>query len=267
MGILPQTYLKDLLPEYITTDCLIQLQYCQEFSHAEVKFDYSVIPTEDSNALRLLYFPALCETERKNSIKTPDNYDYSIGWYVKCCGEFDYLPPRFLHVLLLRLAHSFALPAACDQPSTQLIHSEGDVIATVQLYNRRCTMWKNGIHWLMTEGVECFIKNVNNSKGIVVITKSEEARKSVCADMLFKIIGEIHQAKEEFCGTVTLQEYIMNSNDPAAFIKEDKLFHASDIAKALKEGSPSVVSADRQGCTQLNSATISHLKKYIHWGK
>ena len=267
MGILPQTYLNSILPEFVTTECLVQLQYCQEFSHAEVKFDYSIIPTEDSNALRLLYFPALCETERKNSIKTPDNYDYSIGWYVKCCGEFDYLPPRFLHVLLLRLAHSFALPAACDQPSSPSVDPEGDVIATVQLYNRRCTMWKNGIHWLMMKGVECFVENVSNSKGIVVITKSEEARKTVCTDMLFNIIGEIRQAKEEFCGTVTLQEYTMNSDDPAAFINEDKLFHASDIAKALKEGSPSIVSADRQGRTQINAAMIAHLKKYIHWGK
>jgi hypothetical protein len=56
-------------------------------------------------------------------------------------------------------------------------------------------MWKNRIHWLMTKGVECFVENVNNSKGIIIITKSEEARKQVCTDMLFKIIGEIHQAK------------------------------------------------------------------------
>ena len=101
MGILPQMYLKSILPEYITTECLIQLEYCQEFSHAEVKFDYSVISTGDSSAPKLLYFPSLCEMERKMSIQTPDNYNYSIGWYVKCCGKFDYLPPRFLHILLL----------------------------------------------------------------------------------------------------------------------------------------------------------------------
>ena len=44
MGILPHTYLKKILPEYISTDCLVQLQYCQEFSHAEVKFDHSIVP-------------------------------------------------------------------------------------------------------------------------------------------------------------------------------------------------------------------------------
>ena len=29
MGVLPQSYLNDILPKYITLDCLIQLQYCQ----------------------------------------------------------------------------------------------------------------------------------------------------------------------------------------------------------------------------------------------
>ena len=260
MGILQQTYLNSLLPEYITTECLVELQYCQEFSHAEVKFDYSVITTEDSNTT-LLYFPALCETDRKKSIQTPVNYNYSIGWYVKCIGEFDYLPPRFLHVLLLRLAHSFALPAACDHAS------QDATTATLHLYNRRCTMWKNGIHWLMTKGVECFVENINNSKGIIIIAKSEKVRKLVCTDMLFEIIREVHQAKEEFCDTVTLQEYYIDSDDPASFVDEEKLFHAKDIAKELKDGNPVIVSPDSQGRTQLSAERVSHLKEYIHWGE
>ena len=261
MGILPQTYLSSILPEYITTECLIQLQYCQEFNHAEVKFDFSIISTEDSNAPTLLYFPALCETERKKCIKTPEDYIYSISWYLKCGEMFDYFPPRFLHVLLLRLAHSFALPTAYD-PS-----SMNGYDTTLRLYNRRCTMWKNGIHWLMEEGVECYIENVNNSKGVVVIVKSEEAHKSTCTEMLFNIIREVHQAKEEFCETVTLQEYLMDSDDPTTFTDEDKLFSACDIARVLQEGKPYIVSAGGQGHTQLKATKISHLFKYVHWGK
>ena len=231
MGILPQTYLTSILPEYITTECLIQLQYCHEFYHAEVKLDYSVITTEDFCAPRLLYFPALCGIQRRKTIRAPKFYDYSIGWYVKCCGKFDYLPPRFLHVLLLRLAHTFALPAAHEQPSNP--SAKGNEATTLQLYNRRCTMWKNGIHWLMEEGVECYVEMVNNSKGVVIVAKSESVHISTCTEMLFKIIQEIHQAKEEFCGTVTLQEYLVDSDNPAAFTNEDILFATCDIARVL----------------------------------
>ena len=91
-------------------------------------------------------------------------------------------------------------------------------------------MWKNGIHWLMKEGVECYVEMVNSSKGVIIVTKSEEAHKSTCTEMLFNIIKEIHQAKEEFCGTVTLQEYLIDSNDPTAFSEEDNLFSMCDIA-------------------------------------
>ena len=99
------------------------------------------------------------------------------------------------------------------------------------------------------------------------MTRSEEPRKSVCTDMLFKIIREIHQAKEEFCETVTLQEYMMDSDDPASFINEDRLFHASSIAKILNEGKPYIISADERGSNQLSAARVSHLKEYTHWGK
>ena len=268
MGILPQTYLTSILPEYMTTECLIQLQYCQEFSHAEVKLDYSVITTADFCAPRLLYFPALCGIERRKNIRTPKFYNYSIGWYVKCCGKFDYLPPRFLHVLLLRLAHSFALPAAHEQPSNSSAKGiEENDATTLQLYNRRCTMWKNGIHWLMEEGVECFVEMVNNSKGVVIVAKSEEAQKFLCTDMLFKIIRETRQAKEEFCETVTLQEYFMDSADPASFVNENMLFYSSNIAKVLNDGNLYIISADKQGSNQLSAATVSHLREYIHWGE
>ena len=265
MGILPQTYLASILPEYVTTECLVQLQYCQEFSHAEVKLDYSVITTKDFCAPQLLYFPALCGTERRKSIITPEFYDYSIGWYIRCCGKFDYLPPRFLHVFLLRLAHTFALPAAHEQPSSPA--AEGNDASTLQLYNRRCTMWKNGIHWLMEEGVECYVEMVNNSKGVVIVAKSESVHISTCTEMLFKIIQEIHQAKEEFCGTVTLQEYLMDSDNPAAFTNEDILFATCDIARVLQKGNPYVVSTSGRGHAQLKAARISYLIKYVHWGK
>jgi GTPase SAR1 family protein len=280
MGILPQTYLSSILPEYITIECLIELQYCQEFSHAEIKSDetYSVTPSKDPDAETLLlnYFPSLCETERRESLnRIPEGYK-CIGWYLKCGRTFDYLPPRFLHVLLLRLAHAFALPAACDHSSM-----EDDVLATVRLYNRRCTMWKNGIHWLMEEGgVECFVEMINKSKGIIVITKSEAAQITTCTEMLFEIIRKIHQAKEEFCETISLQEYYLHVDD---FIDENKLdsddpitstgdslFLSSDIARVLKDSelkdSTPKFMISAKGDASLKATEVSYLQNYIHWG-
>ena len=262
MGILPHTYLKKILPEYISTDCLVQLQYCQEFSHAEVKFDHSIVPTEDPSASRLLYFPALCTAERKKSIITPDDYTYSIGWFAECQSKFDYFPSRYLHVLLLRLAFSFAHPVApC------VAEGESEHVVDVMKRNCRCTMWKNGIHWHMEEGVECIVELVNNSKGLVVITKSriEEERKCKCTEMLFKIIDLAVQAKEEFCHSITLKEYLMplDPKDTSSFRKRDHLFDLRDVDRVLREGKPVVLSIT--GKYIVESSCIAHLKSLSHF--
>ena len=42
IGLLPPSMLKNFLPEYITSDCLIQLQYCQEIPHVQIDQDNAI---------------------------------------------------------------------------------------------------------------------------------------------------------------------------------------------------------------------------------
>ena len=105
LGIIPESSLTKILPEYITKECLIQLQYCQQLKHIEIGSHHSIVPVENSSdSERLLFFPALLQNERSvASLAIPrGQHVCSRGWYMKCTGEFDYFPPRFLHVLLLR---------------------------------------------------------------------------------------------------------------------------------------------------------------------
>ena len=264
MGILPMNYLDDILPDYITVECLVQLQYCQEFNHAVVNSDYSVAPTEACNIPKLFYFPALCKIERKKNIVTPLNYKYKIGWFAKCCGKFDYFPPRFLHVLLLQLAFKFAQPVApCELSGRSKVEIE------MLKSNCRCTMWKNGIHWHMEAGVECIVELVSNNRGLVVITKSDEVHvsKCKCTDMLFKIIDMAMQAKAEYCHSISLKQYLMllNCDDISSFSNQDKLFDMNDVDRVLKEGKDSVLSIT--GKWPVKTTTLAHLRKFTFWGK
>ena len=171
MGILPESYLASILPEHITKECLVKLQYCQELCHSEVGLDYSIISDSTSDS-HLLYFPTLCKLENEQSSFTTDaSLTFCIGWYTKCTEKFDYFPAHFLHVLLLRLAFSFALPIARCNATEVLLHC------------RRCTMWKNGIRWLMEEGVECIFEMVNDNKGIVI--KSQNQRSTQGSGLLY----------------------------------------------------------------------------------
>ena len=126
-------------------------------------------------------------------------------------------------------------------------------------------MWTNGIRWLMQEGVECFVEIVNNSKGIVVITKSKEKERNSCSEMFFNILREFQQVKGEVCETLPLKQYIMKSDNPASYSDRDKLFAMSEVEQALRDRMPSIISVSGQ--EPLDTAKVIHLMRYTLWGK
>jgi ankyrin repeat protein/GTPase SAR1 family protein len=264
MGILPENYIASILPEHITKECLVQLQYCQEFNHAEVGLDYSVT-SDNASDCNLLYFPALCKLDSKKSSWSYDpKFIFSIGWYAECTERFDYFPARFLHVLLLRLAYAFALPIINCNPTS----SSNEISA----YSRRCTMWKNGIHWRMEEGVEYIVEIVNDNKGIIVITKYKWNSEKWAA-VLGKIIDKAMQAKAEFCNAVSLHHFVLKSkfDDTSSYSDPKNLFCIHDIERVIRQlrDDPDleVLSADRGGSNSLDSHILHILKRYSCWGR
>ena len=259
MGIIPESEVCKLLPKHITKEYLVQLQYCQEFSHTEVGLDYTLSPdVNDASESKetLLYFPALCNLESKSaswSQSVDPDHTFRIGWYAKCKESFDYFPARFLHVILLRLAFTLALPNVSES-------------SVAQAYSRRCTMWKNGIHWLMEERVKCIFEMVDGNKGFVVITKAEKS----CDELyttLGKIVDTVMQAKREFCDTALLRHYLLDSDDPQFFKDGDKLFEINDIERVLREGKKSVVSVSGQESIKSSDSRLLMLKNFSYWGK
>ena len=166
-------------------------------------------------------------------------------------------------MLLLRLAFTFAHPVApCET------EGETDVIADLIKSNCGCTMWKNGIHWHMEEGVECMVELVNNCKGLVVITKSttDEVRIAKCTEMLFKIINLVMEAKDEFCHTIHLKQYLLplDANDISSFSDRENLFDLRDVVRVLKDSKPVVLSITRR--QKVEASKLSHLKRHLLTG-
>ena len=153
IGILPQSLLDKFLPQHITKESLVQLQYCQEISQRDVGAFPSLSKPESSNQ-SFLFSPALCTVGKSDvSLVTPPGIGYSIGWLAKCTDtSCDYFPSRFLHVLLLRLVFGFTLAVPTQHltdTSASPDHSH---------LKRRCTMWNCGVRWFMEEGVECMVE-------------------------------------------------------------------------------------------------------------
>ena len=282
LGIIPESALTKILPAYITKECLIQLQYCQELKHIEIGSHHSIVPVQSSpNSETLLFFPALLQNERSvASVAIPQGQHICRrGWYMKCTRDFDYFPPRFLHVLLLRLAFSFALrpfepSLPPEQSGDQRPESSepSSVAADIRRCSRRCDMWKSGIRWLMEEGVECMVEVVKERevhRGVVVVARSEEDCGVECASVFAAVVQKVMEAKTEFCHSITPETYLIDPDElnqsPLPSVSHLHLYAMREVERVLVEGKKRAVSVD--GKKFVAPDKLSYLGSCTYWSE
>ena len=226
LGILPRSTVEQALPKCVTSECLVQLQYCLEIAQENlVAFPFF---THSNLAERsFLFFPALCSVA-KGDIPwvTPSNLSYGIGWLARCNDPNDSFCPRFTHILLLRLVSKFTLstPTPTRACSTSPDHSH---------FQRSCTMWKTGVCWLMEEGVECMVELVNDNREVAVLTKSEEESAENCISVFHRIISCVMEIKAEFCRSIKPCFFLLETTGMKGSFSLDNLFDISDVGRAL----------------------------------
>ena len=275
-GIIPQSILGKILPKHITKECLVQLQYCQEISHAEAHV-FPPLKASNSTDQSFLFFPALCSADKSEvkwdmpnstsldlsySISSSTSLDlsYGIGWLAQCTDPYDYLSPRFHHVLILRLVFKFTLSA--NLPADQATSGSPDP----SHFQRRCTVWKTGVHWLMEEGVECMVELVDANKEVVVLTRSTKDRAENCAAVLNNIVSCVMEAKAEFCHSVRLEFFLLNSTSEADYHSADNLFAMRDVERVLTsaEGKPEVI-VSTSGNRMMECSKLLCLRNLTLW--
>jgi ankyrin repeat protein len=254
VGILPQSFVEELLPEYITKECLVHLQYCQEISQRVVNAFPSL--TQHDSSQSFLFFPALCAVDKSMvSWVTLPGLSYSIGWLAQCVDmSCDYFPPRFLHVLLLRLVFRFT--HAQHQTLTSLSHDRTNL-------KRHCSMWNSGVHWCMEEGVECMVELVNGNKGVAVIIKCEEYAKEYCISIFHHVVSCVMEAKREFCHSIKPQFYLLDP-ESSDYLRSDKLFSMSEVEQVLASHDKMIV-LSTSGIARLERERIACLCQFTLW--
>ena len=252
-GILPHNILSKILPPHITIECLVHLQYCQQIRHNEIGIFQEQTDSTDQS---FLFFPALCSVDKSQVVWVePTGNSFSIGWLALCTDPHDYFPPRFLHVLLLRLVYTFTLSAPAQ---LQTAHAS-------PVHGRRCTMWKTGVQWCMEEGVDCMVELVSGSQGVVVFIKTCKDRAENCTSVFAKIVSCVMEAKAEFCRSVKPQFFLIDSSAESVYLNEDHQFALSDVERALKgpEGKEVIVSVSGKGKLELSK--VQCMRKLTLW--
>ena len=299
VGIIPESDLRNVLAQFdigLLQQCLKYLQYCFEVDDSEVLqsiFAESVythtgtnVATDSCNTSvnnceavktcaaesallhdssdttnynsKLLFFPALLRGQRSEIRWYEESPACCKGWYIECAGEYDYFPPRFLHVLLLRLAFTFSLPA----------HNAKKKRKNLDLYSRRCNMWKSGIYWFMQTDVECMVEVVKQNKGLVVIVRSKKEFEADCAGMFSNIVLKVLEARQDFCHSLAANAYLIHPDDlNKTFlprVEDLHLFDMGEVKRALANNENSVVSVGEQNFKKL---PLSRLQTHSIWSK
>ena len=275
VGIIPESLLERVLPEYITREILLKLQYCHEIENLYVEEDHTLsqvspgtVPTE--SATKDLFFPALCDL-KLDEIQWPksEGGKITLGWYAKCDGDrFDFFPTRFLHVLIVHLSHNFALKQNLPTRHRLSTTASDSLIAEVHAANPHCRVWSTGLHWLMKNGVEVFVDMPKDadSKELIVLARSDIESRFECSKTLQLVIQKVVEVKVEFCDGIVPTVYLLDpsnlKDEPFTNARNASKYSLRDIDEALVEGAERVMDKEGQCFSTPTKEESSYWSKY-----
>ena len=238
-GVVPLSSIAKHFPKHdrsMLLGFLSHLEFCHEISDSEI---LALISQDQASAAseatalhgeRYFFFPGLVTLEVPSTVWEPQpQFDYHCGWILQFCvlGQFFY--PRFVQVLLLRLAFCFAFSKvpSTDVPSLQ----------------RKCAIWKNGIYWGDGHCIETLVEIAEQNR-VIVLMRCPEV-KSECLQLRSLLIQKVLAAAREFCSKVSTVESFINPSDtiqyPLKPTSQLALYSLTGIATAVAKAMPATV--------------------------
>ena len=239
-GVVPLSKIQEAFPKYDTemiSSFLIQLEFCQEVKDPDAlggitathrQLTQSTAPSAVTE--RYFFFPALVNLEKPTDVwKDNEAIHYSCGWLLQCIKPDKFLTSQFIHVLLLRLAFSYAL-------TPESHHYPEDPSYPVLL--KQCSVWKNGIQWFSRAcGIETIVEVREQTKLVAILMRCPDKAEIECAKLRSSVIEKVLSVQNEFCPAVTpMAECLIHPNDvqyPLPSTQELKLFSHKGIAQLV----------------------------------
>ena len=218
-----------LFPDY-DPDMLIcflkNMELCQEMNPSFLRMtNLHQLTERGGEGERLLFFPSLLYSDRPNEMTSKV---YQFGWCLQCTGEHHFFPPRYFHVLSLHLAYKFALPQVKEK------------------LNRRCTFWRNGLHWLNRDGVGVLVEIVDDSQCVLVLMSYQEGCSKNMVCLRREVIGEVVRLYKESCPSLEVEELVIDPEElsyPVKTPRERTVYSVSEVMSCIVEQSHYLVSA------------------------
>ena len=236
-GIIPLSTITKLFPKYnpeMIVGFLSHLEFCHEIIDTEILalLGHDSKGVASAQEERHFFFPSLVTADAPSSKweAQPDS-DYHFGWILQCSKPDQFFDPRFLQVLLLRVAFSFAF-----------LGDSASECSDISTLKRKCSIWTNGICWVDNSGIENLVEV--DQERVVVLMKCPEA-KSQCFHLRSLLIQTVLKAAREFCCKLATVEAFTHPTEaieyPLKPISELTCLEIAEIARAVIACDPSVV--------------------------
>ena len=199
--------------------CFLQkMELCQEMNPSFLETtNLHHLSERGGRGERLLFFPSLLYSDRPDEM-TSNKYQF--GWCLQCTREHHFFPPRYFHILSLHLAYKFAL-------------------AERKKINRRCTFWRNGIHWFNSHGVGVLVEIVDESQCVLVLMSYQEGCSENMVCLRREVIGEVVRLYKESCPSLEVEELVIDPEEldyPVKTPRERTLHAVYTVLLAAVEG-------------------------------
>ena len=223
---------------------LIKLQLCQRIRLEGVNTNMvPQVPTSSD----LLFFPPLIREDRPHF--DPDDIVFPercFGWLLYTDSIHQFFPNRFLHTLMLKLAHEICLR---DENPDAIIH----------VNNRQCKVWRCGISWNSVNGVTTVIELMKQSRCLFLVMSFPDPK--YCNELV-PVLQTIKATLSQFSPSIPATDYIVDPSKASSVftqgcsldtLKRVKLIHLKD---ALKNGNPTVVDNNNKVVHLINWTSV-----------
>ena len=146
---------------------------------------------------KYLFFPGLVSRKQPSSglwLHNKSFIAYS-GWYLQCIHPHHFFSPRFIQTLILCLTSDFvASNSKCSS----------------SLYPEKYIVWKNGLSWLIRNGIEVFVGLKDDQKSLLVLVRSVRGEEINGVKVRSSLIKSITDIKEECSPSIPTAEYFID---------------------------------------------------------
>ena len=182
---------------------------------------------EPANWESYLFCPALIRLTVPEDVFTHlPTLVYHFGWILTCVDIDHFFNPRFLHVLILRLALTFGFTP--------------EIPADLPALQRECSVWKTGICWCTRQGIKVLVE-VIDKKQVVVLVQSHILSAAVL-ELQSLVIQKVRAAALEFCLTATTRELLIPPADVTYPLNSKAYFSIKSVAHSIVNKDPCIIS-------------------------